>query len=409
MSWKLNLNQLFWLVASLVLVSLFTWNVSYAQEPSKPSTLPISSAELIWKISIPAGSLDMSGNDGLLSNGLQQNSLGGFSAIEYSGQDHLYWVLPDRGPLDGATEYLCRIHQVELQTTDRSSASLQVVATQMLRQKSGDALCGSLELVTSGSGARSRAYDPEAVRVAADGSLLISDEYGPWIDRFSRQGIMDATWTLPAALRLTDSQDLASATLGAVPNRGLEGLALLPGGKEFVVAFQSALVQDSRPSGKKRLGDYARLLLLDAMKPGGPIKQWAYPMQDSSYGISEILAVDERRFLVLERDSEIGAESACKALYLIDCSLATDIGNVQALPAEGPLPAEIQPVTKVLFLNLLDPTFGLRELAGMEKVEGITWGPDLADGRRLLVVSTDNDFDLQRPSHLFGFAIAKQF
>jgi hypothetical protein len=369
----------------------------------------VANAELIWKITVPAGSVDLSGNSGLLSNGLQQNSLGGFSAIEYSGQGHLYWVIPDRGPLDGATDYLCRIHQVELHTADRSSVGLRVVATQMLRQKSGDALCGSLELVTSSSSPRSRAYDPEAVRVAADGSLLISDEYGPWIDRFSGQGVMEATWTLPSALRLTESQDLETATVGAVPNRGLEGLALVPGGKEMVVAYQSALVQDSRSKGKKRLGDYARLLLLDAIKPGQPIEQWAYPMQDASFGISEILSVDERRFLVLERDSEAGAQSTCKALYLIDCKSATDISAVQALPAKGPLPGGIKPVTKRPFLDLLDPSYGLRDLVGLEKVEGITWGPNLKDGRRLLVISTDNDFDPQRPSHLFGFAISTPF
>jgi hypothetical protein len=46
---------------------------------------------------------------------------------------------------------------------------------------------------------------------------------------------------------------------------------------------------------------------------------------------------------------------------------------------------------------------------GLEKVEGITWGPNLKDGRRLLVISTDNDFDPQRPSHLFGFAISTPF
>ncbi|HAC89335.1 MAG TPA: hypothetical protein DCF63_01705 [Planctomycetaceae bacterium] len=347
----LSRKQVLRIVLSVLAFSSLNRNPLKAEDNAEINGRAVADAELIWKITVPAGSVDLSGNSGLLGDGFQQNSLGGFSAIEYSGRDQLYWLLPDRGPLDGATDYLCRIHQVELQTTDHSSVGLRVVATQMLRQKSGDALCGSLELVTSSSSTRSRAYDPEAIRVAADGSLLISDEYGPWIDRFSGQGVMEATWSLPLELRLTDSQDLATATVGAVPNRGLEGLALVPGGKEMVVAYQSALVQDSQSKGKKRLGDYARLLLLDAIKPGQPIKQWAYPMQDASFGISEILSVDEHRFLVLERDSETGAESECKALYLIDCASATDISSVHSLPAKGPLPSGIQPVTKKLILD----------------------------------------------------------
>ena len=40
-----------------------------------------------------------------------------------------------------------------------------------------------------------------------------------------------------------------------------------------------------------------------------------------------------------------------------------------------------------------------------EKVEGLAFGPDLTDGRRLLIVAIDNDFVAEKPILLHAFAI----
>jgi len=56
-------------------------------------------------------------------------------------------------------------------------------------------------------------------------------------------------------------------------------------------------------------------------------------------------------------------------------------------------------------LNLLDPAFGLAGASFPEKIEGLAFGPDLADGRHLLLVSADNDFVGTTPSRVFAFAL----
>ena len=69
----------------------------------------------------------------------------------------------------------------------------------------------------------------------------------------------------------------------------------------------------------------------------------------------------------------------------MDVSAAgTTAGN--GLPLMG-LPPGTKPVAKRLFLDFLDPKFGLAGSDFPEKIEGLTWGPDLPDGRRLLVVT----------------------
>ena len=43
-----------------------------------------------------------------------------------------------------------------------------------------------------------------------------------------------------------------------------------------------------------------------------------------------------------------------------------------------------------------------------EKIEGLAFGPDLEDGRRLLLVTSDNDFVSQNPSYIYAFAVPRK-
>jgi hypothetical protein len=93
-------------------------------------------------------------------------------------------------------------------------------------------------------------------------------------------------------------------------------------------------------------------------------------------------------------------------IYRIDLNGASDVTGV-TLPASG-LPPGIVPVAKAPFINLLEPDFGLNlnnAKAIAEKVEGLAWGPDLADGRHLLYVISDNDLSLKNATQFYAFAI----
>ena len=62
------------------------------------------------------------------------------------------------------------------------------------------------------------------------------------------------------------------------------------------------------------------------------------------------------------------------------------------------------PVTKTLFINLLDSSYNLMPTIA-EKLEGLAWGPDLADGRHLLYVVSDNDLNTGLGTQIYAFAI----
>ena len=114
---------------------------------------------------------------------------------------------------------------------------------------------------------------------------------------------------------------------------------------------------------------------------------------------------------MLERDNRswLAAEPQAptrKWIYRVSLNGATDVSGM-TLPT-GALPAGVMPVQKSLFIDLLDPAFGLQNndaRAIAEKIEGLAWGPDLPDGRHLLYVISDNDLVLSLSTQIFAFGI----
>jgi hypothetical protein len=68
------------------------------------------------------------------------------------------------------------------------------------------------------------------------------------------------------------------------------------------------------------------------------------------------------------------------------------------------LPPNVTPVSKHPFLDLAAALTAAGQPV-MEKFEGLAFGPDLPDGRHLLVVCLDNDFKRDAVSSIYAFAI----
>jgi len=372
-------------------------------------SLAVSKTELFARGSLEGTARDLSGFGGRLEEGTPLDQIGGFSAIEFSGSKNRYWVLADRGPADGATSYQCRLHEIQLDFQLDIDARIgtiqsQLIATVPLFSEKREPLLGSHKLLTSDRRERGLALDPEGLRLLPGGGFAISEEYGPSIDQFSIDGLRQRSWSLPSWMLLTRELDLKKATQGAMPNRGLEGLAISADGKRLIAAMQGPLIQDSYQEKEKRFSNFTRLIDLP-VDGRGESKQWLYPLTDKSNGISEILAVDHHRFLVLERDGKTRTDAKCKHVYLIDTSHAT---NVEASDHLDPirLADNVQAIEKRLVIDLLDPALRIPERFSLEKPEGLAWGPDLADGRKTLVVCFDNDFIVDQESLFLVFAFA---
>jgi hypothetical protein len=364
--------------------------------------------ELIGVRRISGKMRDLSQLEVKLEDGSVSDQFGGLSAIDYVGSGNRFLLLADRGAGDGAVSFPCRLHEAKLQVNEADkSIEFELLETRMLVSKEGQPLVGSLTAhaadLASTDLAHWTAFDPEGLRRLSNGNLLITEEYGPRVVMFDGRSRLIREVEVPEKFRFRAPEN-GNFVRGAYPNRGLEGVAVTPSGARFVAAIQSPLIQDGVIEADKCVGMNSRWIIYDANAQVE--REVVYPMENLKTGVSEILAVSESKFLVLERDSKGGKEAKTKRIYLCDIAKASDVRNVAALP-QLDLPADIQPVSKRLFIDLLDNAFGIAGKHAPEKPEGLTWGEPLADGRRTLWVCCDNDFDVQRTTDFYCFAIAE--
>ena len=421
---------------------------------------PLAQAQpkLIARGSIAGTALDASGLTGALENGTAANLLGGLgSGLAWAG-GNTFLALPDRGPnavnwnsaLDNTTSYAARFSTLELGLVATASGALPFTLTPTL---SSTTLLYSDTPLTYAAGAAGAAgaaallpnaankfyfsgrsdnfdasrsslnpanarLDPEALRVSKDGrSVFVSDEYGPYVYQFDRiTGKRLATFALPAMFGIANLSSSGSAeisannTSGRVANKGMEGLAITPDGTKLVGFMQSPLAQDGGDGGRAN-----RIVTIDIATRA--VAQYAYDNRAANgknYNSSEIFALNDHQFLVLERDGKglgDGSAAAFKTIYLVDLTGAADVSQLSgeaALLAKAP--------TKKVFLDLKAAlnAAGIADTRIPAKLEGLAFGADVVVNGVLthtLYVANDNDFiattaaGLDNPNQWFVFGV----
>jgi hypothetical protein len=369
--------------------------------------------------SIPGNAVDQSGLTGNLEDGVTpHNQAGGFgSAFAYTGVKNVYVATPDRGPADGTTSYIDRLYTLRVSLTKLAPNSYQVTpvieSTRLLRSSSRSYFTGSAAAFDATNSPSSLRFDPEGVRMSRCGnSAFVSDEYGPFLYEFSvDSGKRLRSISVPNKYLIdfpsaTADVELSNNVSGRQSNRGMEGLAISPDGSKLYGIMQSPLLQDGGlDATNSRVGTNNRIVEINI--DTGATREFLYQLDSKGNGISEILAANDHQFLVLERDGKAGTDAKIKKVFLIDIAAATDIRGVKQLPQTG-TPAGVTPVTKQLFIDMLSPAFGLAGASFPEKLEGLAFGPNLDDGRLLLLVVNDNDFVTNQPSRFLAFAIDHQ-
>ena len=114
--------------------------------------------------------------------------------------------------------------------------------------------------------------------------------------------------------------------------------------------------------------------------------------------MSEILAVNDHQVLVVERagvEHADGVYSNHVRIYAMDTAGATDIQAIAALAG-----AKYVPARKRLLLDL--EKIGLPRV---DNIEGISWGPRLENGRRSLVMISDDNFNAQQVTQILAFEV----
>lgn len=388
------------------------WLLSSVASAAQPAVREVLDPRLVGVATIAGAATDFSGLAGPLADGTPHNQFGGVSAIDWIPGTSRYLVASDRGPKDGAVEFQCRWHEVEIVINGESGnpVTARPVSTMLLRDDRRRVLSGSSAALAAGETLGAR-FDPEGLRIGGNGMVWISDEYGPRLAAFDAAGVLTRELALPAGFRVGFSSadakfEDAHNLRGRRANRGMEGLALTPDGRHLVGLMQSALLQDARrDEAGKPVGWNTRVIRINLET--GAQEQFVHRLAGESHKLHEILAIDSDRFLVIEQDGLGGEAAAYKKVVALDLGAATPVDAESRLSTEE-LPDSIRPAGRADFLDLLAPRHGLAGPAMPEKIEGLCWGPRLADGRRTLVVATDNDFRAEQDSMFFVFSVADQ-
>ena len=331
--------------------------------------------------------------------------VGGLSGIDYDASTGRFWAISD----DRSEFNPARFYEIALDISKFSKAAnpghdgITIVATQTLKRLDGTLFPDAREQPALSA-------DPESIRVHAPSRRLIWSSEGernvragqppalaqPHVWEMERNGRMLRPFVIPDKFRIT------ATNRGVRRNLGFEGTSFSPDYATLWVSAENALLQDG-PIASTTESSPTRLIAFDYatgqakaeyvidVSPIPAVTPVANGAADN--GISEILAIDDHRLLVVERAFVQGIGSFVK-LFVIDIANATEVSKIDALPGH-----QYRPAAKRLLLDLA--TLGIR----LDNLEGITWGPRLPNGHRSLVMVSDDNFNARQVQQFLLFDV----
>jgi hypothetical protein len=306
----------------------------------------------------------------------------GFSAVLDAGGG-TFWGMPDNGygAKNNSADFLLRLYRIrpDFRTAQGGSGTVAVLDFLQLRDPDGRipfALARADRLLTGAD------FDLESVRRTKDGTFWFGEEFGPFLLHTDATGkVLEAPIPLPG-VQSPQNPFLVNADAWTIrASRGFEPMALSVDGKTLYPMLEGALRTDADPR-RRIINEF------DVRTRTYTGRTWQYHT-DAAFPdavIGDMTALDEHRFVLIERDDFQGIEARQKKIYLID---------LRRTDASGFLEKQLV----VDLLQIADPDgislparpgeFGVGALFSfpLQSVESL----EVLDGERILVAN-DNNF-----------------
>ncbi|NES74572.1 MULTISPECIES: esterase-like activity of phytase family protein [unclassified Okeania] len=305
----------------------------------------------------------------------KNTEVGGLSAITYNPEKQIFYAISD----DRSSKAPARFYTLKIDLEQDKILEETVTFTDVttLLNETGKPF-PALSIDSEGI-----AFTGETLLVASEGDR--KRQIQPFIREFSLTGKQLQNLPIPEKF-------LVETNNGVRNNLALESLTITPSQKYLFTATENALVQDGEEPTFS-MGSYCRIIRYDLAK-GQPETEFLYITEPiatnsnnlggfSTNGLVDLLALDDTHLLSLERSFSLGTGNVIK-LFQIDLS---DADNIQKIDGLNNQITDISPVQKKLLLD-----FSTLEIV-LDNIEGITFGPKLADGQRSLILVSDNNFN----------------
>ena len=169
--------------------------------------------------------------------------------------------------------------------------------------------------------------------------------------------------------------------------------------KGFWVAMESPLISDGEEPTFKKTSSPVRITYFDKISKKAT-KQFAYQLEHITKpskgdinlnGLTSILEYKENHFFIIERTYQSGYGTLGNIIRIFDVSVDETTTNI--LDVESLKETNFTPLKKRLVFDFEDIR---SKLTGgiVDNIEGITFGPKLANGNQSLVLVSDDNFQL---------------
>lgn len=311
----------------------------------------------------------------------QATTVGGLSGLDYDAATNRFVAISD----DRSERQPARFYALEL--------DLAAFNTRAQPGFDGVRFIGMTTLKSAaGKAHNAGTVDPEAIRYAGDGGYWWASEGNV------KRGISPAIEEIGAGGTALRQLELPTHVLpvrdrGVRDNRAFESLAIMDG--RLIVGTENALAQDG-PAADLERPSPARLLVFDAAS-GRHVAEHVYVVDPVSApgpfrtnGLVEMLA-GESLLLALERSYTLGVGNGAR-IYRVELAGASDVSGLPALADR-----DYRPVRKTLLLDL-----GMLGIP-LDNLEGMSWGPRLPNGKRSLILVSDNNFSTRQMTQFLAF------
>lgn len=343
----------------------------------------------------------------LPSQAFEGTTVGGLSAITYDRKTGKFYALSDEhGNADA------HFYQLDIDLDDTGIQGATVEAVTYLTDETGQRYGG--------------AFDPEGMALTPQGSLYVSSEGNPGtllppglteFDLSTGQQIR----SLPIPERFTPvfgeaetdsdvTENAPQQTGGVQGNLGFESLTLgatgtAPGEPlHLFTATEGPLVQDKTAGSIN--GTPRNRFLHYYLGEGRPLLlgEYVYELDPAPaalvHGLSDVLALDgSGHFLALER--AFAPLRFQVKLFQFTLAGASDVSN--RLGLRGNMRG-VETIQKQLVMNLSELSQGEPSIT-LDNLEGMTWGPQLSDGSRSLILISDDNFKSFEKTQLLLFKV----
>jgi len=321
----------------------------------------------------------------------QKTPVGGLSGITYDDKNQVYYAISDdRSEKAPARFYTLKI---DLSKGSLKDNNVKFVGVTTLLNETGQPFAP-------------RTVDTEGIALTSKESVFISSEgdaskfINPFIKEFTLSSGKEIK-SLPIPNKFLPTRD---GKQGVRNNLAFESLTITPNEKSLFAATENALIQDGSEA-KPKLSSPCRILQYNLLT-NQVEKEFLYNIEPTTSflnispkyanGLSDLLALDNQgHFLSIER-TFTGLGFAI-ALYQVSLEGATDISNIDSLLKVDS--KTIKPVQKKLLLDLRTLDLSL------DNIEGLTFGPQLPNGQRSLILISDNNFQNLQRTQILAFQL----